>query len=87
MHIAVSYYIHHHYNPTREQLPHTHTKTALTGQDPLAHTAAFILNLLATTVPTIILHLPHHNGDDHYRLTGMGFQSDASKEGRDATVT
>jgi hypothetical protein len=43
------------------------------------------LNLLATTVTTISLRLPRHNGDDHYRLTGMGFQNDASKEGRDAT--
>jgi hypothetical protein len=85
MHVAVSYYRHQHYNPTREQLPQTHTKTALTYQDPRAHTAAFILNLLATTVTTISLHLPRHNGDDHYRLTGTGFQSDASKEEHDAT--
>jgi hypothetical protein len=35
--------------------------------------------------PQLDLHLPHRNGDDHYRFTGTGFESDASKEGRDAT--
>jgi hypothetical protein len=36
--------------------------------------------------PQLDLHLPRRNGDDHYRLTGTGFQSDVSKESHDATV-
>jgi hypothetical protein len=34
---TVFYYRHQHYIPMREQLPQTHTKTALTCQDPHAH--------------------------------------------------
>ena len=34
--------------------------------------------------PHLGLHLPRHDGGGRHRLTVTGFQTDASKEGRDA---